>query len=115
MNDPGQARDVPTLRRPLVAFVLAGSLLVYAAIALAATRGWVSGLAAPAVAGLLWWSHRRARFSAYIFFSAVAGHGLVTRSWPSVLFAAAALALMQLPSARRAWPRLRPRSPVTRL
>jgi hypothetical protein len=84
---------------------LVGGLLAYAALALVAQR-WVSGLAAPIVAALLWRRHRRARFSAYVFFSALALRGLVMGSWALVAFAGASVLVLQTPAARRAWPRL---------
>ena len=43
-----------------VIVALVGGLLLYAALALAAHR-FISGLAAPLVAGLLMWRHPRAR------------------------------------------------------
>ena len=94
--------------RPVVVPLLAVVLLVYACLALGWMGWWISGVAAPGIATLLWHRHPRARFAAYVFFSAVALRGLATRSWASALFAALAVALMQLPSARRVWPRLRP-------
>lgn len=94
--------------RPVVVPILAVALLAYAGVALGWTRWWISGTAAPGIAWLLWSRHRRARFAAYVFFSAVTLRGLATRSWTSVLFAAIGIALLQLPSARRVWPRLRP-------
>ena len=89
----------------LVVVAVVGGLVVYAALALAAHR-WISGLAAPVVAALLALRHPRARFSAYILFSALAVRGLVAGAWPLVLFAGAGIAVLQTPAARRAWPRL---------
>ena len=100
-----RAISTPPPGHRAVAVVLVGGLLVYAALALTAHR-WVSGLAAPVVAALLWGRHRRARFSAYLFFSALALRGLVTGSWALVIFAGAAVLVLQTPAARRAWPRL---------
>ncbi len=93
--------------RPGIAVILPAALVVYAALALGVARWWISGLAAPAIGLLLWRLHPRARFAAYIFFSVVALRGLATRRWGALAFALAAVALMQTPSARRAWPRLR--------
>jgi hypothetical protein len=94
--------------RPVVAVLLPAALLVYAALALAVAHWWLSGLAAPVVAWLLWRRHPRARFAAYVLLSVVALRGLVTRDWVVVGVAAGAIALLQLPSAARVWPRLRP-------
>jgi hypothetical protein len=82
-----------------------GGLVVYAVLALAAHR-FLSGLAAPVVAALLAMRHPRARFSAYIFFSALALRGLIAGAWPLALFAGAGIVVLQTPAARRAWPRL---------
>lgn len=89
----------------LVVVAVVGGLVVYAALALAAHR-WISGLAAPVVAALLAIRHPRARFSAYVFFSALAMRGLVAGAWPLALFAGAGIVVLQTPPARRAWPRL---------
>ena len=88
-----------------VTIALAGGLLLYAALALAAHR-WISGLIAPLVAGLLATRHPRARFSAYVFFSALVVRGLVAGAWPMALFGGAAIVVMQMPPAVRAWPRV---------
>jgi type VI protein secretion system component VasK len=94
--------------RPAVAILLPVALLAGALLALGVARWWVSGLAAPVVAALLWRRHPRARFAAYIFFSVVLLRGLAAGAWAAVLFAAAAVALMQTAAARRAWARLGP-------
>jgi len=91
----------------LVAATLVVALLAYAAYAILVHR-WVSAVAAPLVAALLAFRHPRARFSAYVLFSAAALHGLVVRAWPLVACAVAGVLLLQTPPARRAWPRLRP-------
>jgi hypothetical protein len=88
-----------------VALAFGVALLAYAAVALA-QGWWVSACAAPVVAWLLWRRHRRARFSAYIFFTVLAARALLIASWALGLLALAAIALLQLPAARRAWPRL---------
>ena len=88
-----------------LALFLALALAGYATFALV-VRWWVSGLAAPVVALLLLARHRRARFSAYVFFSVVVLRGAVTGSWMLAGAAAAAILLLQTPVARRAWPRL---------
>ena len=86
---------------------VAVSLLVYAAIA-AREQRWGSALAACIVAALLWWCHRRARFAAYVFFTALAVRGAVSGVWALPLYAGLVLAAMQTAPARRAWPRLVP-------
>jgi hypothetical protein len=88
-----------------VTIVLAAGLVAYALIALS-THRFVSAMVAPGVAALLVWRHPRARFSAYVFFSALAFRGLVTGAWPLALFAVAGIVAMLTPPARRAWPRL---------
>jgi hypothetical protein len=95
-------------RPPRVAWALAASLVVYTVIALAIRHWWISGAAAPVIAVLLWRAHPRARFSAYVFFSVVALRGGLRNSWGSVVYAVAAILLLQTPAALRAWPRLRP-------
>lgn len=88
--------------------LLPAALIAYALLALGVARWWISGLAAPLIAALLWRRHPRARFAAYVFFSVVAVRGLAGRHWAAMLFAVAAVAVMQTPAALRAWPRLRP-------
>ena len=88
--------------------LLPAALLVYSVLALGLAGWWVSGLAAPVIAFLLWRRHPRARFAAYVFLSVVALRGLLSRRWLAFAFAALALALMQTAAARRAWPPLRP-------
>lgn len=91
----------------LVVVALVAGLVVYAVLALLGHRV-LSGLAAPLVAVLLVWRHPRARFSAYVFFSALVIRGVVAGAWPLALFAGAGILVLQLPPARRLWPRLRP-------
>jgi hypothetical protein len=94
-----------------VAIVLPAVLMVYAGIA--ALHGWwPSTVFAPILAWLLWRRHRRARFAAYIFFSVMTVRAFVIASWPLALFALAAIGALQLPAARRAWPRLTPGRPL---
>lgn len=95
-------RDVT---RSVVVGAIVGSVVGYAAIA-AYQQRWVSTLAASVVAGLLGWSHRRARFAAYIFFTALALRGAVTGVWALPIYGGIVLAAMQTAPARRAWPRL---------
>jgi hypothetical protein len=76
--------------RPLVAWLVPSALLAYAAFALGVARWWISGLAAPVVAVLLWRRHPRSRFSAYVFLSVVAIRGVATHRWPVLALAAPA-------------------------
>jgi hypothetical protein len=87
--------------------LLPGSLVAYSAFALASGR-WLSGIAALAVAWLLWRRHGRARFSAYVLLTVLLVRALVDGAWPLAAYAAVALSALQAPAARRAWPRLRP-------
>ena len=97
--------STPRTGERVIIVAVAGALVVYAVLALAAHR-WISGLAAPLVATLLAIRHPRARFTAYVFFSALLARGLVAAAWPLVLFAGAGILALQMPAARRAWPRL---------
>ena len=92
----------------LVATLLPLACVAYAAAALAWRHSWISALAGVLTAAFLWWRHPRARFAAYIFFSAMAIRGTLTGSWPTLVFAVAAVLLLQTPPALAAWPRLRP-------
>jgi len=94
-------------RPSLVVVVLVTSLLVYSGVAIT-RHWWPSAVAAPLVAALLWRRHRRARFSAYVFFSVLAARGAITNVWALPLYALAAVGLMQTSAARVAWPRLTP-------
>jgi len=80
---------------------------MYAAVAVRQQR-WGSAVAAVIVAALLARCHRRARFAAYVFFSALAVRGAIVGLWALPVYAGMALAAMQSPAARRAWPRLVP-------
>ena len=93
------------LPRAALVWGIVGSLVVYAAVAVHQQR-WPSVAAAAIVAVLLAWSHRRARFAAYVFFTAVAIRGALTGIWALPLYAAAVVIAMQTAPARRAWPRL---------
>jgi hypothetical protein len=95
----------PRAAERVTVIAVAGGLLVYAVLGLVAHR-WISGLAAPLVAALLAIRHPRARFTAYVFFSAVLVRGLVAAAWPLMLFAVAGILVLQTPAARRVWPRL---------
>jgi hypothetical protein len=92
----------------LVVLLLPLACVAYAAAALAWRHSWVSAIAAVLVAAFLWTRHARARFAAYIFFSAMAIRGALTAAWPALAFAVGAVLLMQTPAALAAWPRLRP-------
>jgi hypothetical protein len=94
-------------RPPAVAVALVGSLLVYAVVAVT-QRWWPSAAVAPLVALLLWRRHRRARFTAYVFFSVLAARGALTGAWTLPAYALVAVGLLQTAAARGAWPRLRP-------
>ncbi|MBI4012101.1 MAG: hypothetical protein HY359_07350 [Candidatus Rokubacteria bacterium] len=72
------------------------------------------GLAAPYVAVLLSRRHPRARFAAYVFLTHEALRGLHFHHWDAVVVAAAWIALLQLPAARRYAPSLRGRLPWRR-
>src|SRR5215470_5712957 len=102
---PYPRRMPSSLTERLVMIALAAALVLYAIVAAAAHR-WISTLVAPLLAGLMLTRHPRARFSAYVFFSAVAARGLMTGAWPLVLFGGAAIAVMQTRPALRAWPRV---------
>jgi hypothetical protein len=95
-----------SITRVLVVLVPA-ALIAYAVIALA-SGAWISGLAAPVVAWLLWRRHPRARFSAYVLLSVLAGRAVWTGTWWLAIAAVAVVTLLQLPAAARVWPRIRP-------
>ena len=106
MEREERLRRRASLRSPVV-WTLAASLLVYAGVAVT-RHWWPSTIAAPVVAALLAWRHPRARFAAYVFFSVMAIRGVVSGLWALPAYAAVAVALMQTPAARRAWPPLEP-------
>ena len=95
--------------RPVVV-LLPLACLVYAIVALAWPwpHSWISTLAGLLIALFLWRRVGRARFAAYIFFSAMAIRSALTAAWPTLAFAVAAVLAMQTPAALAAWPRLRP-------
>ena len=95
----------PERSAPIV-WALPAAVLGYAAVALSVGRWWISGTCALVVAWLLWRRHPRARFAAYVLFSVVLLRGALTRGWRSALFGAAAILVLQLPAALRAWPRI---------
>ena len=66
------------------------------------------GLAAPWVAWLVWRRRPRARFAAYVFFSHEAVRGLHFHRRDAVAIAVLWVLLLQLPTARRYMPSLRP-------
>ncbi len=83
------------------------TLVLYAIVALVSLHHWLSAVAALIVAVLLWRRHPRARFSAYILFSAMAARAALAGDWRVLALAGAAIVVMQTPAAARAWPRLR--------
>ena len=92
----------------LVVVLLPLACVAYAAEALAWRRSWVSAAAGVLIAVFLWQRHPRARFAAYVFFSAMAIRGMVTAAWTPLAFAVTAVLVLQTPPALAAWPRLRP-------
>jgi hypothetical protein len=102
---PSRPAGTSSIAERVVVVGLAGGLVLYAVLALLGHR-WISGLVAPLVAGLLATRHPRARFSAYVFLSALALRGLLAGAWPLALFGGAAIVVMQMPPAVRAWPRV---------
>lgn len=98
---------VPSRVSTVVAALLAAALALYAGVA-AFAGWWLSALAAPVVAVLLWRRHPRARFAAYVFLSVVAARAAVAAAWPALAFAVAGIAVLQTRTATRAWPRLVP-------
>jgi hypothetical protein len=97
-------RDFP---KAAVVWAVVGSVIAYAALG-AYQQRWPSMVAGSVVAVLLACSHRRARFAAYVFLTAVAIRGALTGLWPLLVYAAVVLLVMQTAPARRAWPRLVP-------
>jgi hypothetical protein len=97
----------PAVPVRLVVALLPLACVGHAALAVGQRR-WLPAAAAVVVAWLLWRRHARARFAAYIFFSALAMRAVLTGGWLTLAFAAAAILLMQAPPARAAWPRLQP-------
>jgi len=91
----------------LVVVLVPLTCVAYAAAALAWRHSWISAVAAGLLAVVLWWRHPRARFAAYIFFSAMAVRGVLTAAWTTLAFAVAAVLVLQTRAARAAWPRLR--------
>ena len=83
------------------------ALLLYAIVAFVWLHRWPSAVAALIVGALLWRRHPRARFSAYILFSAMAARAALTGDWRVLALAVAAIIVLQTPAAARAWPRLR--------
>src|SRR5207247_9179683 len=95
-----QRRAVHAVRppRPSPVVVLVASLLVYAGVAVT-RHWWPSAVVAPLVAVLLWRRHRRARFTAYVFFSVLAARGALTGVWALPASTLGAVALRQVPAA----------------
>jgi hypothetical protein len=82
--------------------------LGYAAAGVSTRGAWLSAVAATLIAWLLWRRHRRARFAAYVYFTAVAVRAALLARWPTLAFAVAVVLVMQTPPALAAWPRLTP-------
>lgn len=109
---------LPAGARVLIA-ALAVSPLAQAACALSGTRllnfgpgSWwnyfLYWAVAPVVARLLATRHERARFSAYVFLSCEAWRGLKIHSPALIAASAGAIAWLQTPAARAAFPRIDP-------
>ena len=64
----------------LVVALLPAACVAYAALAW--RHSWISAIAGALIALFLWWRHPRARFAAYIFFSAMAVRAALTAAWP---------------------------------
>ena len=128
-NDSPEIPEPRNARRPWVLMVLAmaiflapvlqaASLAGLRALNFAPDRPWnyfAYGLGAPYVGLLLWRRHPRARFACYVFLTHEAVRGLHFRHWDAVGVALAGVALLQLPSARRYAPSLRPAEMRARL
>jgi len=93
--------------RRLVTTLLPTACAAYAVASLVWRQSWISGVAGGLIALLLASRHPRARFAAYIFFSAMAIRSVLTAAWPTLVFAVLAVLAMQTRAARTAWPRLR--------
>ena len=91
--------------------LFAAALVAYTGVAFI-NGWWPSVVFSPILAWLLWRRHPRARFAAYIFFSVMAARAFFAGSWPLAVFALGAIGALQLPAARRAWPRLTPGRPL---
>jgi hypothetical protein len=92
----------------LLATTLIAALVLYAAYALLIGHWWISGLAAPVVALMLFGRHRRARFATYVFLTVALVRTAFSGHWGMALGATGALLLLQTPAACRLWPRLTP-------
>ena len=99
---------MPAVPRHPVIILIPALVAGYAVVALAVERWWLSGLVAVVAAIALWYRHPRARFTTYVMLSAVALRGFFGHVWGALVFAVVVIALLQLPAARRAWPRLTP-------
>lgn len=126
MSPSDDVPDLPggrdAMARPLVVTALAAWLGLFPALQAASLAGlrflnfapdrpwnWLAyGLAAPYVAALLWRRHPRARFATYVFLSHETVRGAHFHHPAAVGVAVAGVILLQLPSARRWAPSLRP-------
>ncbi len=70
----------------VVVTLLPLACLVYGAVALGTRGAWLAAAAGVLTAWLLGRRHARARFAAYIFFSAVAVRSALTGRWPTLAF-----------------------------
>ena len=99
--------SIRTMASRLVVILLPLACLLHAGLGLG--RGHVLlATAAALIAWMLWRRHRRARFAAYVFFSAMVVRGALMAVWPALAFAVGAILLMQTSPAFAAWPRLTP-------
>src|SRR5512145_1968628 len=71
----------------IVVLLLPLACLVSGAVAVALRGAWLAAAAAILVAWLLWRRHRRARFAAYVYFTAVALRAALLARWPTLAFA----------------------------
>jgi hypothetical protein len=114
---PGETRGRPWIVVGLALTLALAPTLQVASLAglrvlnFAPDRPWnyvAYGLVAPYIAWLAWRAHPRARFAAYVFLTHEALRGLHFGAPDAVLVALGWIALLQLPSARRHLPSIRP-------
>jgi hypothetical protein len=107
LSEPGP-REASRAAEWREAAVRRGVPLVLVGYSVVAARlgWWPSTIGALIVAWLLWRQHTRARFAAYVFLSILTVRAVLTGVWPLAVFALALIGVLQLPAARRAWPRL---------
>ena len=119
---PTPAPSASRLRRPWTVAALALYLLAAPAFQVLALGGFTIlnfssehawnylayGLAAPWAGMLLWRGHPRARFAVYVFLAHETLRSLHFHHWAAFGLALGWIALLQLPSARRYAPSVRP-------